>query len=65
MDKNLRIEFVVVKEDRRYIFSMPYGSPQGESYDAAYEVLAEIAKLAKENVEKAQRAPEGDVDGSQ
>jgi hypothetical protein len=43
------------QNERTYTFSMPMGSPIGEAYDAAYMVLSEIMKFAKQAEEAAKR----------
>lgn len=47
------IEFVVTKGERTYTFHMPTGAPFGELYDAAFEVLNEVVRLAQEAAQKA------------
>lgn len=43
----------VQKEDREYLFLMPQGAPCGEAYDACFEVLQEIMKMAERLTEQA------------
>ena len=43
----------VVKGERTFSFQMPNGSPYGEAYDAAYEVLNNIIELAKQAADTA------------
>ena len=57
------IEFSVVKEDRVYTFHAPAGAPFGELYDAAFETLNEIVRLAQEAAQKA--APKNISDSTQ
>lgn len=45
----------VKQNERTYYFTMPMGSPLGETYDAAYMVLQQIFKFAKEAEEAAKR----------
>lgn len=54
----------VTKNDRLYTFTMPVGSPFGEAYDVAYEILLKIADLAREGALSAKRV-EGDKNGTQ
>ena len=46
-DKGLKItstvNIEVMKEDRKYIFSIPAGAPFGESFDAAFQAMEVIA----------------------
>jgi len=48
----------ITKNDRRYIFLMDVGSPIGEAYDAAHEILQEIIEISKKAAEEAKRAKE-------
>lgn len=52
------MRFVVIKntdkEERRYEFSAPLGSPFGETHDALYEVLDEVLSMAKKRSEEIQ-----------
>jgi hypothetical protein len=45
----------ITKNDRLYTFVMPVGSPFGEAYDVAYEVLNKIAELARDGAQGAKR----------
>lgn len=68
MEKNFKIEIKIKKEDREYVFSMPYGSVYGEAYDVAHEILKEILSMAQETVKQAERKTdtlEGASHGSQ
>ena len=60
MDKRGMISLEIKKEERTYIFLMPIGSPFGEAYDAAFEVLSEITKQSIEAAEKAKRKQDED-----
>ncbi len=64
MDKMLRIELKVVKEEREYILCIPYGASHGETYDAVHEMLQEIVNMAQEQVKQSVQqtsvAPEGE-----
>lgn len=65
MEKNLKIEFKIKKEDREYGFSMPYGSVYGEAYDVVHEILKEILSMAQDAAKTAERQKGvGDSDGS-
>ena len=58
MNKDLKYCMSVEKGERKYVLSMPVGSPLGECYDACHEFLSEIAKLSQEAVVKATQQPE-------
>lgn len=50
---NVNIE--IVKEDRRYVFSIPAGAPFGESFDAVFrtmEVISGWHDKAKEKIKE-------------
>ncbi len=49
------VEFFVEKNGRLYRFLIPAGSPFGEVYDAAFEVLGKVQQLAQDSLEKAKR----------
>lgn len=53
MDQKGYIHLEVVKGERAYAFQLPIGAPFGEAYDAAFQVLQEILKMAKDASEKA------------
>jgi len=55
MTQKAVIYLEVEKNDHKYSFTMPIGAPLGEVYDAAFEMLQEIVKLANEAVEKAEQ----------
>jgi len=57
MDQRAMFNLEVKKGERTFIFSMPVGSPFGEAYDAAFEVLAEIQKMSAKAVESS-KTPE-------
>lgn len=42
----------IEKNDRVYRFTLPYGSPFGEAYDAAFQILQHVLKLQNEAVEQ-------------
>lgn len=44
--------FEIVKNERTYTFTMPTGTPIGETYDVCHELLQELVKLAYEATEK-------------
>lgn len=50
------LNIVVEGNDRKYIFSIPDGSPIGESYDAAYKVLLKINEFANQSAAKMERS---------
>jgi hypothetical protein len=45
----------VEKNDRKYEFMMPIGSPYGEAYDVCFEFLQEITKMSKEAADRVSR----------
>lgn len=47
------VEFVVKKNEREYVFHLPQGAPFGEIYDATFEILNEVIRLAQEAAQKA------------
>ena len=47
------VEFEITKGDRVYRFHIPAGSPFGEIYDAAFEVLTQCVQFAQEAAQKA------------
>jgi hypothetical protein len=47
------IEIIINRGDRTYKFMVPEGSPIGETYDAAFDVLQYIIKVSQEAAEKA------------
>jgi len=63
-DQKGMIHLEIKKEDRVYTFVMPMGSPIGECYDAAHEVLNSIVEMGKVASEQAKREKkdEGDVE---
>lgn len=68
MEKNLRVEIKAIRDEREYIFSMPYGTLYGESYDACYEILKELLIMAQDALKQSERQKEptqgGPIDGS-
>lgn len=58
MDKRGMVILEVKKDERTYSFLMPVGSPFGEAYDAAFEMLSEISKMAQAAVENSEREKE-------
>jgi hypothetical protein len=69
-DKDLKIissvNIEVIKNDRRYVFSIPAGAPFGESFDAAFQAMEVIsgwhdnakAKLKESRPEEEEKAEE-------
>lgn len=55
MTQKAVIKLEIEKNERMYEFTMPIGSPFGESYDACFEFLQEITKLSKEAADRASR----------
>lgn len=58
MDQAKVVTLTLNKEDRQYVFSMPYGATYGEAYDSAYAMLCEIMEMSKRNTAKAERKVE-------
>lgn len=52
----LSITLEVKNEKNKYTFTMPYGAPLGESYDAAHAILQELVKFSKNAAEQAAQA---------
>ena len=48
MDKKLMVRLVIEKDEHSFSFCMPVGCPWGQVYDAAFEILNEVASMAKE-----------------
>jgi len=49
------VQIEVIKEDRKYIFSIPAGAPFGESFDAAFQAMEVISgwhESAKEKMKE-------------
>jgi len=53
-----RVVLKVEKNDHTYEFHMPMGVNYGETYDAAFQILGDILKLAQQAADAAKRAPE-------
>lgn len=43
----------ITKNERKFTFTMPSGTPIGEAYDVGHELLQALVKLAHEATEKA------------
>lgn len=54
MEQTLMVQMVVEKDGAKFTFSMPMGSKIGAAYDAAFEVLDGITKMAQEAAKKAE-----------
>jgi len=54
-DQKGMIHIEIKKEERVYTFVMPMGSPIGECYDAAHEVLNTILEMGKQATEQTKR----------
>ena len=52
------LKFVIEKNERNYEFTMPFGAPYGEAYDACHEMLGKIVEMSKEAQERATREVE-------
>jgi len=55
MIRKATVKIEVKKGDHTYEFIMPVGSPFGEAYDSAFEILQEISTMAKDAVSKVKR----------
>lgn len=51
METKTTVELTVQKNNRIYRFSMEVGSPFGEAYDAAFEVLKNICEMSRQAVD--------------
>lgn len=47
------VSIEITKDDRKYSFNMEVGSPFGEAYDAAFDVLQHIVNLSKQAADSA------------
>lgn len=56
MKQQLLVTIEIQKNDRTYIFSMPYGAPIGEAYDSCHDVLKEIVQMGQNAANAAQKA---------
>ena len=52
------INIEIYKNDRKYVFSLPFGAPLGECYDACHDVLQEIIEMSKKASENAKQKPQ-------
>ena len=43
------------KEERVYRFTLPYGAPYGEAYDAAFQFLNKVLEMQNKAVEEMQQ----------
>jgi len=50
------VNLEIKKGERTYVFTMPIGSPFGEAYDAAFNVLNEILEMSKKAADQAKPA---------
>lgn len=55
MEQVAMVKLSTKRNERIYTFEMPIGSPYGEAYDAAHEVLQQITKMAHEAAERVKR----------
>lgn len=55
MTQKAVVKLEVEKGERIYEFTMPIGSPFGESYDACFDFLQEITKMSKEAADRVER----------
>ena len=53
MKQKLVITIEIQEGDHTYIFSMPYESPVGNAYNAAFRCLQVITDMAKQGTDKA------------
>jgi len=54
-DLKTMVYIEVKKNDRTYVFSLPFGCPLGEAYDAAHEVLQSILDMSKQAADNAKQ----------
>ena len=62
MEIKTHINFETVKNERKYVFSMPAGGTLQEAYDSCNEVLKKLVDLSKEATEKAKKEAEKEED---
>ena len=55
MDLRSEVVMEIKKNDRVYKFVMPMACPFGEAYDAAFEALQNISKMAKDAADRAEQ----------
>ena len=53
MNQKLVVKIEIQEGEHTYTFSMPYGSPVGNAYNAAWQCLQAITDMAKQSVDKA------------
>jgi len=53
MDLKTNVTMIIQKGPRTYTFNMEVGSPFGEAYDAAFEVLNKVSEMSRQAVELA------------
>ena len=69
MDKFLRLEFKITKENNEYVFCVPYGVLRTEALEVAHEIVAEIQKeieeaAAREKAEAEKAAAESEKENN-
>lgn len=58
MNLHSRVNLEVTKGENSYQLYMPFNAPAGEAYDALFEMLQEVLKMARNNAEKMERKEE-------
>jgi hypothetical protein len=61
MNQKLYVHLEVEKDANKFVFSMPVGAPLGDAYNACFEALEEILKMAKTATEKMKANESGEV----
>ncbi len=56
MNQKACVQLEIVKNEKSYILSVPFGSSYQESYDAAIEIANNIVQLSKEAQEAQDKA---------
>jgi len=50
------------KGDKTYIFTMPYGAPLGEAYDAVHDILLDLVAMSHRYAEQVKQAKKEEVE---
>lgn len=56
MNQKTYVQLEIIKNDKSYIFSVPFGSSYQDCYDAAIEISNNIVQISKEAQEQAEKA---------
>ena len=62
MDIKSVVHIEIEKNDRVYVFSMPFGSPYGEAYDTCFEMSSQIMQMAKDAQSRLEEARKNERD---